>query len=281
VVAAFGSSTSLVPRTLAELRAARTLGAVRSAPRAALEAIVADLPGDAFHLERVGTELVRRFGERPDRQAYLSAAGLLDRAARLNPFNPYIAIQRIHLETLAEAGPPALRPLLGAEDAVAATAAADPNNPTVHVAIARLRYRQRRLTEASREVGRALHLRPGLGTALVVEGDLQHAAGDARTAAATYAEAVSRLDPRDDEWTDAMLKQIVNLLGSGQVDRAVGLGESLVGQKPRVPLAHLLLGVAYGMRGETARARAAYEMALLLDPKNDEARKALAVLNAR
>jgi Flp pilus assembly protein TadD len=281
MTAAFGASVGLVPRTLAEMRAARTLGAVQSAPDDALETIVAELPDDAYHLERVGTELVRRFGERPDRRTYLAAAERLDRAARLNPFNPYVPVQRIHLETLAEVGSPALRPLLGAEDAVAAAAATDPNNPTVHVAIARLRYAQGRMAEASQEAERALRLRPGLPRALVVRADLQYAAGDARTAAATYAEAAARLDPRDGWWTEAMLKQLVNLLESGQLERAASVGEEIVRQRPDTSMAHLLLGVAYGRRGDASRARAAYERSLLLDPGNDRARRALAALDAR
>jgi O-antigen ligase len=269
LIAAFVAATGPLPRTFAERRAARTLGAVQSAPDAALEAIVAELPDDAYHLERVGTELVRRFAERPERRSYLAAADRLDRAGRLNPFDAYVKVQRIRLEALAEVGPPALRPLLGAEDAVAAAAATDPNNPTVHVAIARLRYTQRRGAEARREAEHALRLRPGLPSALVVRADLEYSAGDARAAAATYAEAAAQLHPKDGWWLEAMLKQVVNLIGSGQLERAASVGEEIVRLKPDTATAHLLLGVTYGMRGDTARARTAYERTLLLDPGNE------------
>jgi O-antigen ligase len=281
LVAAFGAAAGLIPRTLAERRAARTLGAVQSAPDTALEAIVAELPDDAYHLERVGTELVRRFAERPDRRSYLAAADRLDRAARRNPFDPYVSVQRVRLEALAVVGPPDLRPLLGAEDAVAAATATDPNNPTVHVAIARLRYTQGRGAEARREAEHALRLRPGLPSALVVRADLEYSAGDARTAAATYAEAAARLDPKDGWWMEAMLKQVVNLIGSGQLERAASVGEEIVRLKPDTSTAHLLLGVTYGMRGDGARARAAYERTLLLDPHNEKARSALLALGER
>ena len=279
VVVAFVASAFPIPRILAEARAARTLGSIHSASPAALKAVVTELPDDAFHLERVGNELVRRFVVRPTRREYLAAADLLDRSARSNPFNPYASIQRIHLETVAAAGPPELRPLLGVEDHVAALVSTDPNNPTAHLAIARLRYREGRLDEAQKEVERALQLRPGLGAALVVQGDLQHEAGETREAAASYDEAVAQLEPSNPLWSDAMLKLAVNQLESGQVDHAVSVAEALVRQKPDAAMGHLVLGVGYGMKGDVARARAAYETTLVLDPENEEARKALAALD--
>jgi Tfp pilus assembly protein PilF len=192
-----------------------------------------------------------------------------------------VPIQRVRLEALAEVGPPALRPLLGAEDAVAGAAATDPNNPTVHVAIARLRYTQGQPVEARREAEHALRLRPGLPSALVVRADLEYSAGETRTAAATYAEAAAGLDPKDGWWTEAMLKQLVNLIESDQLERAASVGEEIVRLRPDASTAHLLLGVAYQKRGDTSRARAEYERTLVLDPGNGRARSALAGLGAR
>jgi hypothetical protein len=105
------------------------------------------------------------------------------------------------------------------------------DNPTVHVAVARLRYMQRRLVEADQEIEHALRLRPGLPSALVVQPGLQHAAGDARTAAVTYAEAAARLDPSDGWWMEATLEHLVNLLDSNQLERVASVGEEIVARR--------------------------------------------------
>ena len=102
-----------------------------------------------------------------------------------------------------------------------------------------------------------------------------------RCVAASLAGALLVLAPGCQAWHAAQLYHAgTGALDAGRFDRAVVLLERAAQAQPRASEIRNHLGIAYALRGDAARAEAAFERAIRLDCDNGAARRNLRALRA-
>jgi O-antigen ligase len=117
--------------------------------------------GDDHHYENSAAKLhTERFNVTRHPDAYRRSAGLFEASHRHNPFDPYVLIGRLDLETLALDTWAIDRPSPFAEAALERLLKLDANNPSAWLAAARLRLAAGEPDEARELAEKALSLRP-------------------------------------------------------------------------------------------------------------------------
>src|SRR5581483_11370678 len=133
--------------------------------RAYVENVLSHADGASAYFDAAGVRYGVRYGSTGERQLSDRAAELFETAHRLNPFDEYILIHRVDLETAAlqkHAG--AARP--GAVSAAGEMTAHDWNNATTDVSVARFELARGSLSAALAAISRARTLRPESAAAL-------------------------------------------------------------------------------------------------------------------
>jgi tetratricopeptide (TPR) repeat protein len=231
---------------------------------------------DPIYLDMAGLRYGDRFGATGDRAAYERAAMLFEQAHSSNPFNPYIAIHRISLETAARQKHVITETAPAVRDLVPALLAMDQTNGTVYESVARLRLAEGNVDEAAALVEKAGALRPARGTYRVLDGDVRRARGDRTGAIAAYRRGVDLLRAAGDK--DAIAaghKLIFMLADTGSYQAAADEAHRLIGEAPDDSLAYSLLGIVYQAMNNVPAAREAFVSALRLNPSDVTARNAL------
>jgi tetratricopeptide (TPR) repeat protein len=230
------------------------------AATAALGRLLRAAGNDHHYLNAAGRIHTERFGLTENPAEYERAAGLFEKAHRENPFDPYVLIGRVDLETLAlkkglleEASP-------YVESALEKMTGMDPNNPTVHAAAARLRLAGKHLGEALELVEKSRSLRPGDRRLILMEGEIHLGLGDYEKAVETYREAVSEFQRKNNNregWLAAKYGLGFSLALSGKHTEALKEIDSVIKLFPREPYPFFIMGNIYRLMGETEKAEEA------------------------
>ena len=156
------------------------------------------------------------------------------------------------------------------------TLAKNPSAWIAHSNLGDLLEAQGRHKEAIDHYSRTVDLRPDRITGYLDLGRAYFEAGETTRAVATYERGL--LCPRDQGWSDPLWRGVVeNKLGSalvmlGDVDRGILHLRRAIIDNPMRAEAHLDLGIALAMRGQTAEAKGHLQTALRLNPRDTESR---------
>jgi O-antigen ligase len=202
-----------------------------------------DLVGDnPSYLDAAGILVLRRFHAAPARALYDRAAALFEQARAANPFNPYIVLNRIELDTEALMNKTIEADAAGeGERATRTVLEMDPNNATVHRVAASFRLAQGRSAEALAAIETARRLRPHQRESFVVEGDVRRALGDRAAATDAYRQAAELFERGGAEWISAEQRLVVTLVEMGRYADAVPEAHRLVQLAPTDALSKKLL----------------------------------------
>ena len=201
-----------------------------------------DLVGDnASYLDTAGILVLRRFHAAPARALYDRAAALFERARAANPFNPYIVLNRIELDTEALMNKTIEAASAEGERGTRSVLEMDPNNATVHRIAASFRLAQGRSAEALAAIETARQLRPHLRESFVVEGDVRRALGDRPAATDAYRQAAELFERGGAEWISATQRLVVTLVEMSQYADALAEAQRLVQLAPTDALSKKLL----------------------------------------
>jgi O-antigen ligase len=184
-----------------------------------------------------------RFGMTGEQESFDRAAQLFDSAHRLDPFNEYILIHRIDLETAAVQKRPG--PLsTDAQVAARILAAGDFHNATTHEALARLHLASGEFAAAMESITRALKLRPSWVSYVTLKGDIDHAVNQLPEAIASYRAAGEAASLGSATWIDAKHKLTMSLLEVGDAPQAAVEARGLIAGAPTDDIGHRLLALA-------------------------------------
>jgi tetratricopeptide (TPR) repeat protein len=289
VVAAAFALAALALATLREIRAdglffeLRSLDVSRDWPqiREKLTTALRLVSDDPYYQDAAGVWYLKRLRASGDRDAYDRAATLLEGAGTKNPFDPYILIHRIDLETTALQGRVVKSPSDGAIRAAASLIVMDPNNARVHESVAKFRIAEGRAVDGLASIHAAEALRPNNPGFHMVEGDALRLLGDRDHAIEVYRREAELLPTGAPDWVLAEHKLIVTLAEAGRHEAAAAEAENVVVSVPTDAVAHTLLGIAYVGMNAPEMAKASFARALAIDPATAGARQGLAEAEER
>ncbi len=234
-----------------------------------------ELAGSDYHYYDVAGQIYSaRFAETGDLKAHEAAATVLDEAERANPFDAYVLLHQINLESAELAHGRASEPDADAEEAVRQVLAMDPNNDTVHMVLAVYYKQQNKLDQALSSARRAKEMRPGDFSHYLLEAEILEAAGGFAASERTYRARVHALEARGDreeEWETAKLTLALILSQQGRFAEALKEAEDVLKEDPNNAIALLIVGGAYGSLGDIAKARSAFERILVYAPEDQYA----------
>jgi tetratricopeptide (TPR) repeat protein len=245
-----------------------------TAAQAHIAAVQRFAPANPYYDDALAVQLLRRVAATRDADAYRAAVELLERSRRNFPFDSYVLVHRIDLDTAA------VRSGLIAEASPEARAAldelvrVDPNNSTVHECEARLAMAERRWQDAGLAIDRAIALRPRVAGYRLTRGDIARAQGDLPGQIAAYRAAFAELGPLDAGWRSAGHKLAVTLIEGGQYAEALEIATAMLEQGPDA-VTWTLAGAANLGSGARPAAVLAFQRALELDSSNVSARRGL------
>lgn len=231
---------------------------------------------DAVYLDKAGLRYAERFAETGAIETYQKAADLLAQARTLDPFHPYVPIHRLGLESVALQKKVISTSTI--ESTVAELVSLDPNNGATHEAIARLRLAEGRPAEAATAVQRATELRPASRRYHELHGDIERALGRHGAALDAYRTARELAGRGRGASTTVSHKMILVALEGKQPEQALATALDLAAQQPGDGLGRTLLGFTYLALKDEALARGAFEAALRINPRDQDAAQALSGL---
>jgi hypothetical protein len=228
------------------LRTARTM-ALRGDWRQAEASIERSLPlsaARAAHQDAAASLFAERFGATGDRTLYDRAAQLFESAHAIAPYNEYVMIHRIDLETASLQKNKGAAASSEANRIAAALQAHDLHNGTVYEALARMRLAEGATASALDMITRAQTLRPHQAEYRRLEGDIRRAMGDRTSAVAAYRGALSLMPPGTPAWLGAKHRLIVTLIESGDYTTAIDEATATLAVAPGDALIRRLLDAA-------------------------------------
>jgi O-antigen ligase len=199
---------------------------------------------DPHYVDAAGILLLRRFRTAPGRLLYDRAAALFDQARGANPFDPYIVINRMELETEALTSKIiAVVPDSDGDNAARAAVTLDVHNATVHRTVASFRLAQGRHAQALIATDEARRLRPHDPRNALVEGNVRRAMDDRTAAADAYRRAAEYFERGTEEWVDVERRLVVTLAEMGRSAEASEEARQLVQAAPNDALSKQLVEV--------------------------------------
>jgi len=248
----------------------------------AVEASLQIAQGDSYYLDAAGLQYLKRLQVTGQKPAYEKAAALFDDAAQRDPFNPYVRIHRIDVETAGLMQKATSTPDADVEGVIAKVLEMDPNNATVHESIAQFRMAENRPQDALVAIRTAESLRPGNPRFHMLEGDALRLLGQRDDSIEAYRREAAILEgPGARDWATAENKLVVSLIEAGQLESASKEAEQVIARMPDNSVAHTLRGFAYLEASDLKRARESFERALELNPSDANTRQALLSVERR
>jgi O-antigen ligase/tetratricopeptide (TPR) repeat protein len=234
---------------------------------------------DFFYEDMAGTFFSRKLAATGDPSAFARAASFYEKARFHNPFDAYVLVHRIELETqvlrkkLVQTVSPFVQ---GAEGDLLRM---DPYNPTVYETLTKLKLAEEKDSEALSLLRKARDLEGEDKRYYLLEGDLYRYQKDHGKALVSYGKAAllaEKSKPYPAEWLSAKYGQVVSLYESGDKERALEEIKSAVSVFPANPTSLVIMGEIYVSLGDLEKARVAFRRALEIEPSNPMARKGYA-----
>lgn len=199
---------------------------------------------DSYYEDQAGVYYIRRLGVTGEPGLYRRGEALLEKAYRHNPFDPYVLIHRIDLDQVAMGKQVISRPAEFTQWAMNKLLTMDRNNPTIYKAMARLKIREKKFSEALALIEKANLLNRGAP------------------------------NPRE-EWTAAQHGLFLELVKQKNYSQALKVLETVVTEYPDDDPSYVLMGNLYEVMKEYKKARDSFITALHLKPDNQNTKEGL------
>jgi tetratricopeptide (TPR) repeat protein len=232
-----------------------------------------------FHYEYVAALLYeKRFSLSGDPAAYEKGCRLLEQAHKTNPYDPYILIKRIEFDIAAFNK----KIIKSTSEFVRKNSTklieTAKNNPSVYEVIAKLRFMERKFTEAREYIKKAINLREENIKYYLIEGDLCRVLNDIDASIESYKKSLANNSDKkvfSEEWIHAKYGIAASLIRKNQPDEALLALNSVVEHFPERIDSYLMMGDIYGRMNNLEKAKEFFQKALAIDPLNPTARKGL------
>ncbi len=231
---------------------------------------------DFYYYDMAGLLYIKRVNESGDREAYKNGVKALEKAHQLNPFDGYVLLHRIDLDSVAMRRGIISKPTEFAEQSISKTVSLDKNNPSVYESVMKLRLGEKRYKEALESLKKAETLRPNDLRYRLMEGEIYYNLGDTTSSMNAYKRVVSeteKTDPPPPEWAKAKYGIAYCLFNKRDFDSALKEMKTVTDRLPRDAHAYVIIGDAYGGMGNLEKAKESFATALKFDPNNQFAKR--------
>jgi len=236
------------------------------------------VPGD-FHYEYVAALLYeKRFSLVGDPGAYERGCRLLEQAQKNNPYDPYILIRRIEFDIAALNKKIIKSTSEFVRNNTKKLVDTAKNNPSVYEVISKLRFRERKFSEAREYIKKAINLREENIKYYLIEGDICRVLNDIDASIESYKKSLANNSDQkvfSEEWIHAKYGIAASLIRKNQPDEALKEINSVVEHFPKRVDSYLMMGDIYGRINNLEKAKEFFQKALEIDPLNPTARKGL------
>jgi len=235
-----------------------------------------------YYEDMAGTLYARRFGETGDETLYKKSASLFEQAHIHNPFDTYVLLHRIELESLALRKGTITRLSQYGEYAVDKLPVMDKNNPSVYDMLTRLRMAEKRVPEALDLMKRAKALSYEHRKFYLLEGDIYRELKDYPGAIRSYEKSIllsekEKLIKREDrlkpEWITAKYGLVFCLIQTKDYTRALKEIKTVLSRFPDNVGSYIIMGDVYGFMNDIEKAKESFAIALKIDPANPFAKR--------
>jgi len=235
-----------------------------------------------YYEDMAGTLYARRFGETGDETLYKKSASLFEQAHIHNPFDTYVLLHRIEMETLALRKGTITKPSQYGEYAVDKVLVMDKNNPSVYDMLTRLRMTEKRVPEALDLMKMAKVLSYEHRKFYLLEGDVYRELKDYPGAIGSYEKSISlsekekllkkenQLKP---EWITAKYGLVFCLIQTKDYTRGLKEIKSVLSLFPDNVGSYIIMGDVYGFMNDIEKAKESFATALKIDPGNPFAKR--------
>lgn len=231
---------------------------------------------DFYYYDMAGLLYIKRLNETGDAGTYKKGVVILEKAHRMNPFDIYVFIHRMNIDSIALRKGIISKPSEFVEQSVNKLMSMDKNNPTVYEFVVKLRLGEKRYKEALEYLKKAMALRPDDATYLLMQGEIYYASGDITSSMNVYRSIVARtekISPPPTEWTKAKYGIAYCLFNKRDFDSALKEMKTVTDRLPTDAYAYVIMGDAYGGMGNLEKAKESFATALKFDPNNPFAKR--------
>ncbi|MCX5810906.1 MAG: O-antigen ligase family protein [Proteobacteria bacterium] len=234
------------------------------------------MPDDFYYYDMAGLLYIKRLNETGDAGAYKKGVAILEKAHRMNPFDIYIFIHRMDIDSIALKKGIISKPSEFVEQSVNKLMSMDKNNPTIYESIVKLKLGEKKYKDALEYLKKAMALRPDDATYLLMQGEIYYASGDTTSSMNVYRSIVARtekISPPPTEWTKAKYGIAHCLFNKRDFDSALKEMKTVTDRLPKDAHAYVIMGDAYGGMGNLEKAKESFATALKFDPNNPFAKR--------
>jgi putative inorganic carbon (hco3(-)) transporter len=230
---------------------------------------------DFYYEDMAATLYTKRFNETGDAAAYEKAAQLYEQAQGHNPYDAYVLIHRVELDSFAVRKGLIGKATASAEQAAAKALSMDRNNPSVYGVLSGLRLHEKRIPEALVMLDAMKQLGRENKKTYLTEGDIHMEMREYPKAASAYqkaaqvAEKERHLPP---EWANAKYGYVLSLIQVRDFTTALEELKGVIRRFPYMAASYLIMGDIYLSLNEPGHAMAAFRSALRIEPGNQYAR---------
>lgn len=234
------------------------------------------MPDDFYYYDMAGLLYIKRLNETGDAGTYKKGVAILEKAHRMNPFDIYIFIHRMDIDSIALKKGIISKPSEFVEQSVNKLMSMDKNNPTIYESIVKLKLGEKKYKDALEYLKKAMALRPDDATYLLMQGEIYYASGDTTSSMNVYRSIVARtekISPPPTEWTKAKYGIAHCLFNKRDFDSALKEMKTVTDRLPKDAHAYVIMGDAYGGMGNLEKAKESFATALKFDPNNPFAKR--------
>jgi len=236
------------------------------------------MSGDFYHEDMAGTLYLKRYNETGEKDLYERAVTLLENAHRHNPYDVYVIIHRIDLETVALKKGMIQKPSDFVEKLVSLVLDMDKNNPSVYESAIKLRLEEKKYEDVLKLLEKARALHPEEIKYFILEGNMHRVLGNETKAVETLKKSISIAENKGlycEDWANAKFALATIYVNKRSFDNALKEVEDVKKHMPGNLHAYIMAGDIYGVKGMFDKSRDSFNAALKIDPNNQNAKKGL------
>jgi putative inorganic carbon (HCO3(-)) transporter len=239
---------------------------------------LAAVPGDFYHEDMAGILYLKRYNETGEKASYEEALRLLENAHRHNPYDIYVMIHRVDLETVALKKGLIQKPSSSVEKLVSSMLDMDKNNPSVYESAIKLRLEEKKYEDVLKLLEKARTLHPEELKYYILEGNMHRNTGNVSKAIEAFRNCIKISEAKgiyDEDWLNAKHNIAIHYLNKKDFNNALKEAKEISERMPNNVHPYNLLGDIYGISGNFDKARESFASALRFDPGNQNAKRGL------
>ena len=239
---------------------------------------LAAIQGDFYYEDMAGVAYMLRLTNTGDAEAYSRGMASLRDAAQHNPFDSYVMIHIMEMDTVALTNNIIKHPSELSGKAIGDALRLDRNNPSVFEAAAKLKLAESNLLDALEFIQKAIVLKPDEVQYYAMEGYLYSNLSILPEGIKSYKNAILILERQNSygpQWVNLKQALTLSLAENGDKKEALAEIESAIIRFPDIATSYVIQGDIFASMGAQNKASSSYETVFRLDPNGPYAGKAL------